>query len=73
MSIAPVGDAQTYVNGQQISEPTVLHHVSRPGPGVRRRVLRAGLSVSSRPSLERPLPDRSPVPSHKPRHCDGPR
>lgn len=29
VSIVPAGEAKTYVNGMHISEPTVLHHVSR--------------------------------------------
>jgi hypothetical protein len=29
VSIVPAGEAKTYVNGTHISEPTVLHHVSR--------------------------------------------
>lgn len=28
VSVIPVGEAKTYVNGKHISEPTVLHHVS---------------------------------------------
>ena len=28
VTITPIGDAPTYVNGNLISEPTVLHHVS---------------------------------------------
>ncbi|XP_039739445.1 kinesin-like protein KIF14 isoform X2 [Pteropus medius] len=29
VSVVPVGDAKTYVNGRHISEPTVLHHGDR--------------------------------------------
>lgn len=30
VSITPMDDAKTFVNGNLISESTVLHHVSRP-------------------------------------------
>ena len=32
VSLVPVGEAKTYVNGRLVSEPTVLHHVSRRVP-----------------------------------------
>ena len=28
VNITPIGDAPTYVNGNLITEPTILHHVS---------------------------------------------
>lgn len=74
VSIVPVGDAKTYVNGRHVLEPTVLHHVSWPMPNVSSRVLRAGFSVQFRPRLELPFPDPSSAvflwPSHKLCHCE---
>lgn len=74
VSIVPVGDAKTYVNGRHVLEPTVLHHVSWPMPNVSSRVLWAGFSVQFCPRLELPFPDPSSAvflwPSHKLCHCE---
>lgn len=57
MSLVPVGEAKTYVNGRLVSEPTELHHVSGRAPEWE-EVLGSGLGTAPflwGPARERPV------------------